>query len=273
VRFALRLARPATLTPDTTAAFDATIETVRERDYDTRQGGMSLGFTHIFSDQLTAELGLGAFYERTTDATGKRSRSAILLPGALRYDRRDDERDARSGYFLEARATPFYGLSDTDSGGRVAIDARGYLPAGDRVVLAGRLQLGSVLGADLEDTPRDFLFLSGGSGTVRGQPTDSLGVLLPAPDGQTVLVGGRGFVGLAAELRADVTDRMGVVGFVDAGLVSESSTLSGGDWHAGAGIGLRYRTGIGPIRVDIAGPVSGDTGDGPQLYVGIGQAF
>jgi translocation and assembly module TamA len=273
VRFALRLARPATVTPDTTATFDVTLETVRERDYDSRQASAALGFTHIFSDRLTGSLAAGFFYERTRDVTGRRSRSVFALPASLRYDRRDDERDTRSGYFLEGTATPFYGLGETDSGGRIALDARGFLPAGERVVLAGRVQLGSVLGASLENTPRDFLFLSGGSGTVRGQPYRSLGVELPGPGGETVLVGGRGFAGLSAEVRTDVTGQIGLVGFVDAGYVSAASGLSGGDWHAGAGIGLRYRTGIGPIRVDIAGPVSGDTGNGPQLYVGIGQAF
>jgi len=46
-----------------------------------------------------------------------------------------------------------------------------------------------------------------------------------------------------------------------------------GDSHAGAGIGLRYDTGFGPIRLDLAAPVSGDTGEGAQIYIGIGQAF
>ncbi|MEZ5713841.1 MAG: BamA/TamA family outer membrane protein [Paracoccaceae bacterium] len=46
-----------------------------------------------------------------------------------------------------------------------------------------------------------------------------------------------------------------------------------GDWHAGAGLGVRYKTPVGPIRLDIAGPVAGKTGSGLQLYIGIGQAF
>ncbi len=272
-RFAASLARPATLTPETTLTLGATAETVRERDYDARQIGAAIGLTHIFSDRLTGELGLGYRYERSTDATGTRTRSVVVLPAALRYDRRDDEQDARRGYFVELQATPFLGLEDTGTGGRIALDARGYLPAGDRLVFAARAQIGSVVGAPLDDTPRQFLFLSGGSGTVRGQPYRSLGVDRPAPGGETVLVGGRGFAGLAAELRVDVTETIGIVGFADAAMISEDSFLSGARWHAGAGLGLRYRTGIGPIRVDIGAPVGGATGNGPQLYVGIGQAF
>ena len=41
----------------------------------------------------------------------------------------------------------------------------------------------------------------------------------------------------------------------------------------GTGLGLRYDTGFGPIRFDVATPVAGDTGDGVQIYIGIGQAF
>ena len=45
------------------------------------------------------------------------------------------------------------------------------------------------------------------------------------------------------------------------------------DNNTGAGIGLRYDTGLGPIRFDVAAPISGTTGDGVQFYVGLGQSF
>ena len=271
-RFAVRFSRPATFTPDTTLTLGATAETVSERDFDARRFGLEVGVARIFSDRLTGEAALGYLYERSEDATGTRTRAGLTLPVTLRYDRRDDPQDARRGYFVAATAMPFLGLQGADSGGQLRLDARGYLPAGDRLVFAARAQLGSVVAADIDRTPRQFLFLSGGAGTVRGQPYRSLGVERPA-NAQTVLIGGRGFAGLSAELRAGVTDSIGVVGFADAGIVSASSFLSGGEWHAGAGVGLRYATGIGPIRVDVAAPLRGSTGDGWQLYVGIGQAF
>ena len=115
-----------------------------------------------------------------------------------------------------------------------------------------------------------MLFFSGGGGTVRGQPYESLGIEL-APN---VTIGGRSFLGTTLEVRTRVTDTIGGVIFADAGYVDSGSFFDGsGEWHAGAGVGLRYNTGIGPLRVDIAGPVSGDTGEGVQIYIGIGQAF
>ena len=100
-------------------------------------------------------------------------------------------------------------------------------------------------------------------------PTGAAGVGKVDPDGctQHVLVnvfGGKRFG----------SGRLGGVIFADTGYVGEESFIDGsGSWHAGAGIGLRYATTLGPIRVDAAWPVSGDTGEGMQLYFGIGQAF
>lgn len=275
-RFAARFGRPATFTPETTLTFGFTAETVSEPDYDAVRVGVDAGVVHLFSDRLTGEAGIALLYERSEDAAGRRTRTNLALPTALIYDRRDDDRDTTRGYYLEGRVTPFLGFSGTDSGAQLRLDARGYYPVGEGTVLALRVQAGSVVGAGIADTPRAYLFYSGGGGTVRGQPYRSLGVELPCPGGPpgcTVASGGRGFAALSGEVRTQVSENIGLVGFLDTGRVSASSFLQGGDWHAGAGLGVRYRTGIGPIRVDLGGPVAGSTGNGLQLYVGIGQAF
>ena len=72
-----------------------------------------------------------------------------------------------------------------------------------------------------------------------------------------------------------MTDAIGAVAFADWGYVGlDSVPGTSGDSHSGAGLGLRYNTGIGPIRLDVAVPVSGETdGSDYHLYIGIGQAF
>jgi translocation and assembly module TamA len=61
---------------------------------------------------------------------------------------------------------------------------------------------------------------------------------------------------------------------LDAGRIDVGGFFETKDnWHAGAGVGLRYMTAIGPVRLDLAGPVAGATGGGAQVYIGIGQAF
>ena len=139
------------------------------------------------------------------------------------------------------------------------------------MTFALRGQLGSVYGPDLAEAPADYLFYSGGGGTVRGQSYQTLGVDLGG--GNTV--GGRSFVGLSAEARVAVRDNIGVVAFADAGYIGAEEFYDGsGQWHSGAGLGLRYATGIGPIRFDVAVPTSGpETEDNFQVYIGIGQSF
>jgi translocation and assembly module TamA len=136
------------------------------------------------------------------------------------------------------------------------------------------VQGGMIFGASLLGSPRNDLFYSGGGGTVRGQPYQSLGIAVPDGAGGTIQTGGTRFIAGSVELRAKITDTIGVVGFIDAGQVTDADyTNPGDDFHAGAGLGLRYATGFGPIRLDVAAPVGGDTGKGVQIYVGIGQAF
>jgi translocation and assembly module TamA len=135
-----------------------------------------------------------------------------------------------------------------------------------------------VLGAGLFGTPREYLFYSGGGGTVRGQPFQSLGVESSCEGrrgggpGCVIRTGGLSFAALSLEARLKLSGAIGAVAFADAGFVARD-LFGDGDWHAGAGLGLRYDTGIGPIRLDLALPVAGKTGAGLQLYIGIGQAF
>ncbi|MDP1576271.1 MAG: BamA/TamA family outer membrane protein, partial [Cypionkella sp.] len=190
---------------------------------------------------------------------------------------RDSKTDATRNFYVTGEVKPFLGFGNTDSGVRATFDLRGYRALGEakRLVLAGRVQAGAVFGSSLLGTPRDYLFYSGGGGTVRGQPYQSLGVnLLRDGLGATFQTGGKTFIGGSFEARMKVTDSIGVVGFVDMGRIDANEFFSDfGNWHAGAGIGVRYATPVGPIRLDIAGPVGGDTGGGVQIYVGLGQAF
>ena len=269
------LDRPATLTPDTTLGFAAEIGRLDEEDYVADVATLGVNLTHYFSDTLTGRLGLSYEYANGRDRVSDFLFRNVSIPIGVNWDRRNDKTDATEGFYLDAEVKPFFGFGTTGSGTRTKIDARGYLGLGaeDRVVLAGRLQLGLVSGSALLQTPRDDLFYSGGGGTVRGQPYQSLGVNV-ARGALSPKIGATHFIGTQLEARAMVTDRIGVVGFFDAGRVDLDGFFgTGGDWHSGAGLGLRYDTGFGPIRLDVAAPMGGTTGDGVQIYVGLGQAF
>jgi translocation and assembly module TamA len=269
------LDRPATLTPDTTVGIAAEIGHLDEEDFYADVATFGLRVTHYFSDSLTGRLGLDYEYAKGRDVVDNFLFRNVSIPVGVTLDRRNDKTDATQGYYLDAEVKPFFGFGTTGSGTRTKVDARGYLGFGeeDRLVLAGRLQMGVVSGSSLLATPRDDLFYSGGGGTVRGQPYQSLGVNV-ARGLVSPKIGATHFLGAQLEARAMVTDSIGVVGFFDAGRIDLGEFFSGiGDWHSGAGVGLRYQTGFGPIRLDVAVPVSGSTGEGVQIYVGLGQAF
>ena len=275
--FGLTLDRPATFTPDTTASFGIGLKQLNETDYVADVFNLSFSLSHVFSDQLSARAGLSFEYSGITDPTGSTNYRRLALPVGATWDRRDSKTDATSGFYLGAEAKPFLGFGVTDSGARVTVDGRAYRGFGEtnRFVLAARAQVGAILGASLIGTPRDDLFYSGGGGTVRGQPYQSLGVnVLMDTSNNTFGTGGSYFLAGSLEARAKVTDTIGLVGFIDVGRVDAVSFFdTSGDWHAGAGLGLRYATGVGPVRLDLAMPVGGTTGDGLQIYVGLGQAF
>ncbi|WP_243645077.1 autotransporter assembly complex protein TamA [Rhodovulum euryhalinum] len=266
----VRFDRPAVIGPDTGFYALAAIERLDEPDFREDTGRFGVGLTHVFSDRLSGAAALTFSYSDVRDDLGSRSMSHAMLPVSLTWDDRDSALNSRSGSYLDLGVTPLFAAGgDAESGAHVTADARLYREFGDRVVLAGRMQFGSVLGAGADGVPPAMLFFSGGGGSVRGQPYESLAVELPGG----ARIGGRSFVGLSAEARIALRGKFGLVAFADAGFVGPDSWVGDGDWHSGAGLGLRYDTGIGPIRVDIAAPVSGNTGDGVQIYIGIGQAF
>lgn len=269
------LDRPATFSPDTTLGFGANYEHLDEADFVSDGFDVALTLTQVFSDVLTAQAGFGYEYSDVTDASGNAVYQSLSLPVGVTWDKRDSKTDAAKGFYLDAEAKPFLGFGITDSGVRLTGDLRGYRAAGDRVVFAGRLQAGAILGASLIGSPRDDLFYSGGGGTVRGQPYQSLGVNVLRDSTLSLFkTGGTYFVAGSVEARVKVSETIGVVGFVDVGQVDvDGFFTNAGSWHAGAGVGIRYATGVGPVRLDLALPVGGSTGDGLQIYVGLGQAF
>ncbi|MDF1854642.1 BamA/TamA family outer membrane protein [Pseudooceanicola sp.] len=262
------LIRPAFRHPDMNLRFAANLQHVDEPAYWSNLAEATIGVQRFVSEEITLDADIGLRLAHVSDAYGTRNFNHLIGRAAITWDRRNNDLDPTRGFFLNAEAKPFFGLDGSDTGARLFTDLRAYVPLGsDRFSLAGRVQAGSVVMAPLSGTPPEYLFFSGGGGTVRGQDYQSLG-------GSTIAgqqVGGRSFLGLSGEVRAKITSKIGLVGFVDYGYVAADTQFGGGTWHGGAGLGGRYYTPIGPIRVDVAVPVTGPSGLG--VYVGIGQAF
>lgn len=269
-RLSFRLDRPGLLGADSDLFYYGSIERLDETYYRADVALLAIGARRIFSDEFYAEIAVSPYYSRVSDAFGDRTFRLLTLPGRAELDRRDNKIDAHKGYYLDTHVMPFVGLAGSKSGITLKLDGRGYVPLGKSVVLAGRVQVGSTGGANLSQIAPQLLFYSGGADTVRGQPYESLGI----PVG-TETSGGRSLLALSAEIRTRVSEKISIVGFFDYGAVDAGSFVTTDSLrHSGAGLGIRYDVaGIGPIRFDVAGPVSGTTGNGVQVYIGIGQAF
>jgi translocation and assembly module TamA len=115
------------------------------------------------------------------------------------------------------------------------------------------------------------LFFSGGGGSVRGFEYQANGVVLPS--GQEV--GGRSLIEASTELRAKLSENFGVVGFIDGAIVGSNATPDfTAEIDVGVGVGVRWRTGLGPLRIDVARAINRKQGDPVVgVYIGLGQAF
>ncbi|MEM7753750.1 MAG: autotransporter assembly complex family protein [Pseudomonadota bacterium] len=267
--FGMRYERPATPRADIDLFAELQFEALDEPDFTSDTVEFTLGFTRYATEELTVEFGVGYLFSDTEDAFGRETFQLLTLPLAAELDRRNDQLDPTEGFYVDLELTPFVGLAGTDDGAQIVLDSRAYRGR-EGLTFAGRLQLGSLFGPSLEVSPPFYRFFSGGGGTVRGQSYQSL-----ALDVGGNSTGGRSFLGLSGEVRRDITDNIQLVGFADWGYIgAEAFPDFSGESHAGAGLGVRYKTGIGPIRLDLATPVSGDTdGSSLYIYVGIGQAF
>ena len=196
------------------------------------------------------------------------------LPASLGYDGSDSLLDPTRGFRLSGRVSPEYSAhGGSFAYARVQFDGSAYHPITDRIVAAGRIRLGTIIGAGVFDIAPSRRFYSGGGGSVRGYGYQQLGP--KDVDGDPV--GGRGLVefGLEARIRLkQFGGNFGIVPFFDGGALTTESMPDFKNWRFAAGLGARYYSSFGPIRIDVGVPLNRQKGDGPlAVTVSLGQAF
>jgi translocation and assembly module TamA len=248
--------------------------------YDREAATAGVVLERRLSERLSGSGGVAFERSRVTQDGVAQDYRLLSLPLTLTYDGTDDPLDPHRGIRLAAQVSPTQALGSDGVGfvlGRavgsgyldLAVIPGAQLPQG-RTVLAGRLALGSIVGASPAEVPPDWRFYAGGGGSVRGYPFQSIGPRTAAG----TPAGGDGLLEAGLELRQRIGTNWGAVAFVDSGAVSESGIPGSGTLSVGVGVGVRYFTPIGPVRADIATPLNQSAGDSPvQLYIGIGQAF
>lgn len=271
---ALEFRKPDFLSVDQTLAADLAVLSENLEAYDRRAVTSALRLERRISEQFVVGYGIAVERSRITEAERTTNNTLFGVPLSLGWNGTDDILDPTEGARVDLLSTPW-----TELGGdgarfivnRATVSAYGDILGDGALVLAGRLSVGSIAGAEVEEIPADKRFYAGGGGSIRGYGYQKVGPQDAFGDPR----GGRSLLEASIELRYKVTDTIGIVPFVDAGNVYDTALPNfDGDLKWGAGLGLRYYTGFGPLRADVAVPLNREPGDDAwALYLSIGQAF
>ncbi len=216
--------------------------------------------------------GIGAEIGEESGTSGDIDFQIISGRGGARFDNTDDALDPTHGLRILASAEPAYAIGDAEGQFLTTeINARGYTSfQSDKYVIAGRVKLGAIAGSSFADIPSSRRFYAGGGGSVRGYEFQSIG----PRDVDNNPIGGRSLLEMSLEARIRLKNNFGMAAFIDAGEVGEQELPAFSDLRMGAGLGFRYYTNFGPLRLDVATPIDPRPGDQNLLiYLSIGQAF
>jgi|Deesub1362B_J571_1020462.scaffolds.fasta_scaffold00011_156 outer membrane protein insertion porin family len=198
--------------------------------------------------------------------------SISSITPAVLYDTRDNPFNPRKGFLAGAslKLASTYFLGETDFI-KLSLFWSYYRTVTERSVLALSLKGGFAQGyrktVDLPIVERFFL---GGRNSVRGFPQDSLGP--KGEDGNPT--GGNAFLQGNLELRTDVGKGFGIVFFVDTGNVWRRIDDIDMTLRYTAGVGIRYNTPVGPLRIDYGHKLDRKPGESSgEFHFSIGHAF
>lgn len=261
---------------------------LRKQSFQAGIGALKQNYTAYDQESIIAEVGLlrkitphwsagaGLALEQATVTQENVVRDYTLfgLPLTVKYSTVNNLLEPTKGILASFSITPYHPLTGNDVDTFAVIQASGstYLDLGKpgRSVLALRGLIGDIEGAGQFSLPPDKRFYAGGSTTVRGYKFQSIGPQFPSGNPQ----GGKSIVTGTVEFRQRILNDYGVATFIDAGQVSANDFSISGNWGVGAGLGARYYTPFGPLRVDVALPLIDQPNAGSfQLYIGLGQAF
>ena len=242
--------------------------------YQAEDMDVTASLRHRFNQNFWMQAGVEAQKGDATDALGTVNYTLVGVPVSANFDTTDSKLDPTRGVRVNVSATgfgTFLGSSLDLVQAKARASAYYSLDADSRFVLAGRVAAGAMGGPELDAIPANWRFYAGGGGSVRGYAYNELGPTVF----WGAVVGGRSLFEASAEVRVKVTDTIGVVPFFDAGNAF-ATNFPDFSQHlfTAVGLGLRYYTSVGPIRLDVAFPLDRHAGTGPvAVYVSIGQSF
>jgi translocation and assembly module TamA len=224
-----------------------------------------VGAAHNWGLERTpSSLFVAAHFEDQTinnDVTDKKH--AVFFGYRKTFSDTDDLVSPRSGYLgtLTVGAAPE--VLSSRAFARATAKLSTFYPIGRKADLSIRGELGKVWAEARDNIPTSYLFRTGGDQTVRGYGFESLGL---EKDG--AIVSGRYLGWASIEYTRWIGEAWGLAAFVDAGDASDS--LDAYDLAVGYGLGVRFRSPIGPVRADVA---YGERTNEMRIHFSVGYSF
>lgn len=275
-RLSAQFVKPLFRRQDQTLQFDASALRQDLLAYDQRAISAGATLRRKLSNDWTASIGVNLMQDEVAQKGTDRIYQLLAFPLTAAYDTTgtsDPLQDPLHGIRASFVMTPTesFGARTNTFVVFQALTSTYFDFFGDgRSVLALRGQAGVVVGASNLDLPPDQRLYAGGGATVRGFRYQSIGPHFP--DGDPV--GGTSVDAGTIEFRQRLFGNFGAAAFVDAGQASAHGVPFTGPLRVGTGVGARYYTSIGAVRVDLAIPLTKvPNGDSFELYIGLGQAF
>ena len=201
----------------------------------------------------------------------------LLIEGPLylRWTNVKDFLNPLSGIRFEYHGVPAVNVKDvSDFYYSQVLTLCTYIPlwGTDYLILAQKLTVGTIFSNGIGAVPVPKRFFGGSEDNLRGYKYYTVSPL----DDDDKPIGGRSAIYYSLEPRFRVSESFGIVPFFDVGNVYlEQVPDFGGKWRKSVGIGIRYFSFIGPLRLDVAFPLNRRSGIDPRwwIFVSLGQTF
>lgn len=219
--------------------------------------------------------GVALMYTYATHSDNDHHFTLLKVPLQMKYNTSDNILDPSRGININLRFTPTSQLLQSSLNYYTTrYDGAVYLPMNTKEtwIFAGRVSLGTILGASRIDIPPAERFYAGSPNLLRGYRYLTVSPL----DAQNSPEGGRSLMVISLEARRRINEEWGLVGFFDIGNVYSTPVpeLSAKQLKS-IGVGMRYYTPVGPLRLDLAFPLNPRASIDPsfQIYFSIGQTY
>jgi len=232
-------------------------------DVDSRSFNFGSAYKRKVSDDWVQELYVNTLFDRTKESGGESEDSILtLVGGRLSKTKTNDEKAATTGWNINLQLQGAVdGLLSDQGIGQFKGTGKVIFPVG-KGRLVNRFEVGYTAAGELEDLPKSLRFFAGGGNSVRGFDFEDIGTT----NSSGAVIGGKHLLTGSVEYEYPIKDEWSIAGFIDAGSAFDDWDDLGTKY--GIGFGGRYRSPIGPVRLDVGFP-EGHTGDA-TFYLSVG---